>query len=466
MDTIYSLLKRAKELKEKSQVDSITPEEVGKLHEDTLAYISSLEQSTDGLGIKKVYQSKSAMEADTDPVGTNGKALHFGQLVSIYDDAHADSSENGNIYAFQKPGWLLMGKVSGGAGLSIAQEAGDSATSVMSQAAVTKALKGISITTDDGKSLQEVYDIARRAKQMIRLDASLISGGYIKTNGTTTDYSVINDRVYSYAVKDVVEGDTFLIQGKSGVVGALFAFVDAGGNILSRSDVSNSVKNYEAVAPQGATKIIIQGDPSTTHVFMKSTKGYELYDAIKSSLIESQRYTFSKGFMHSSGTVRTSNDIPLCISGFIKIPRWAKKIAVTIAKSQYMKNQTGLGFFNGNRLSIDVKVYPYGINQSVMTVYDIPTNAEYLRATFFDGIPNIGRFELYFINDENEEQIRCLVDRYNAVHVRSRDIFIAASEATDQEKEIAHYVCDGTNDTDIIQEVINLLMQSSFKGGV
>lgn len=112
MDTIYSLLKRAKELKEKSQVDSITPEEVGKLHEDTLAYIASLEQSTDGLGIKKVYQSKSAMEADTDPVGTNGKTLRYGQLVSIYDDAHADSSENGNIYAYQKPGWLLMGKVS------------------------------------------------------------------------------------------------------------------------------------------------------------------------------------------------------------------------------------------------------------------------------------------------------------------------------------------------------------------
>lgn len=112
MDTIYNLLKRAKELKEKSQVDSITPEEVGKLHEDTLAYIASLEQSTDGLGIKKVYLSKSAMEADTDPVGTNGKTLRYGQLVSIYDDAHADGSENGNIYAYQKPGWLLMGKVS------------------------------------------------------------------------------------------------------------------------------------------------------------------------------------------------------------------------------------------------------------------------------------------------------------------------------------------------------------------
>ena len=161
MDTIYSLLKRAKELKEKSQVDSITPEEVGKLHEDTLAYIASLEQSTDGLGIKKVYQSKSAMEADTDPVGTNGKTLRYGQLVSIYDDAHTDSSENGNIYAYQKPGWLLMGKVSGGTSLSIAQELGDSATSVMSQSAVTKALKNVNATTEDGKSLEDVYGIVK-----------------------------------------------------------------------------------------------------------------------------------------------------------------------------------------------------------------------------------------------------------------------------------------------------------------
>ena len=161
MDTIYSLLKRAKELKNKSQVDSITPEEVGKLHEDTLAYIASLEQSADGLGIKKVYQSKSAIEADTDPVGTNGKTLRYGQLVSIYDDAHADSSENGNIYAYQKPGWLLMGKVSGGTTLSITQELGDSATKVMSQAAVKKALKNIQATTKDGKSLEEVYQIAK-----------------------------------------------------------------------------------------------------------------------------------------------------------------------------------------------------------------------------------------------------------------------------------------------------------------
>lgn len=113
MDTIYNLLKRAKEIKEKRQVDSITPEEVGKLHEDTLAYIASLEQSAEGLGVRKVYQTKNAMEVDTAPIGTNGKSLRYGQLVAIYDDIHADSPENGNIYVYQKPGWLLVGNIAG-----------------------------------------------------------------------------------------------------------------------------------------------------------------------------------------------------------------------------------------------------------------------------------------------------------------------------------------------------------------
>ena len=192
MDTIYNLLKRAKELKEKSQVDSITPEEVGKLHEDTLAYIASLEQSTDGLGIKKVYQSKSAMEADTDPVGTNGKVLRYGQLVSIYDDAHADSSENGNIYAYQKPGWLLMGKVSGGMTLSIAQEAGDSATSVMSQKAVTEAISplqkktpietvgdGFFVSDKFGNIIMKIdsdgFDVAKLSAHFLSLLASSVN---------------------------------------------------------------------------------------------------------------------------------------------------------------------------------------------------------------------------------------------------------------------------------------------------
>ena len=112
MDTIYNLQKRAETLRGKTETDSITPEEVGGLHFDTLAYIADMEQSADGLGIRKVYKTTEAMEADTAPTGTNGKALRYGQLVCIYDEANPTAAGSGDIYAWQKPGWLLMGNIS------------------------------------------------------------------------------------------------------------------------------------------------------------------------------------------------------------------------------------------------------------------------------------------------------------------------------------------------------------------
>ena len=112
MDTIYNLQKRAETLRGKTETDSITPEEVGGLHFDTLAYIADMEQSADGLGIRKVYKTTAAMVADTAPTGTNGKALRYGQLVCIYDEANPTAAGSGDIYAWQKPGWLLMGNIS------------------------------------------------------------------------------------------------------------------------------------------------------------------------------------------------------------------------------------------------------------------------------------------------------------------------------------------------------------------
>lgn len=115
MESIYSLQQRADTLRQKTLVDSISPEEVGSLHADTLAYLADMEQNAEGLGIHKVYKSFAAMNADSSaPVGTNGKPLRFGQLVAVYDKDNLSQAENGNIYAFQKGaevGWLLMGNL-------------------------------------------------------------------------------------------------------------------------------------------------------------------------------------------------------------------------------------------------------------------------------------------------------------------------------------------------------------------
>lgn len=158
MTTIYELQQRAKMLRTKTQTGSITPDEVGSLHEDTLAHIATLEQSADSLGIKKVYPSKSAMEADTTPVGNNGKTIRYGQLVCIYDLEHPDSADNGDVYVFQQPSWLVIGNIKK-----------DSSPTIVQQ-------------TDDGKTLQDVYELTKNVdlKDVLNIDVSEFSMGYIE----------------------------------------------------------------------------------------------------------------------------------------------------------------------------------------------------------------------------------------------------------------------------------------------
>ncbi len=117
MDTIYNLQKRAEELRNATATDSVTPEQVGGLHADTLDYIADMEQNAEGLGIHRVYASHAAMTAEGEaPTGTNGKRLRYGQLVAVYDK-DTEQEENGNVYAWQKgtgeAAWLLMGRMGG-----------------------------------------------------------------------------------------------------------------------------------------------------------------------------------------------------------------------------------------------------------------------------------------------------------------------------------------------------------------
>ena len=158
-------------LRTKTQAGSITPDEVGSLHEDTLAYIAALEQSADSLGIKKVYPLKSAMEADTTPVGNNGKAIRHGQLVCIYDLEHPNLPENGDIYIFQSPGWILVGNIKKDSSPTIVQK------------------------TADGKNLQEVYELAKDTaifgKERVKDEIDAFDGekdyGFVRLNGSVSN---------------------------------------------------------------------------------------------------------------------------------------------------------------------------------------------------------------------------------------------------------------------------------------
>ena len=117
MKTIYQLQQIAARLRAVTEVNSISPEDTFGLQADVLEYLADMEQNAEGLGIHKVYASYAAMVADASaPVGSNGKALRFGQLVIIYDSNNTTQAESGNVYAWQKgntgaAAWLLMGNL-------------------------------------------------------------------------------------------------------------------------------------------------------------------------------------------------------------------------------------------------------------------------------------------------------------------------------------------------------------------
>ena len=389
MDTIYSLLKRAKELKEKSQVDSITPEEVGKLHEDTLAYIASLEQSADGLGIKKVYQSKSAMEADPDPVGTNGKALRYGQLVSIYDDAHADGFENGNIYAYQKPGWLLMGRVSGGNTiLPIVQETGYHEDKIMSQKSITEALNEL-----------------RQGKVEERTSvnpASLIwnNGGWLKSNGNvflSKEFACTQLSVIGYSRVE------FQYQAYSAILASLIC--DADGGIIQKFGVEGNgaplTWNTAAVdLPANAAYIKLTGyasvKPSLTLVKNMTVnekvtnldgKISDLKESVKNLYLQdytnSIRYN-TGGINVSDGSFASAGYGTFAVSDFIEIPEGAVKI--NLGYQGYSKLYGSVIYSSDKK-----KIAGYSVIANAAKagdVYetgyiDIPEGAKYVRITSY-----------------------------------------------------------------------------------
>lgn len=114
MKTIYELQQAANRLRAITEVNSISAEDTFGLHADELDYMANLERRADVLGIRKVYKTKAEMDADVAaPVGTDGKTIRFGQLVSIWNGGEGTEADNGMVYAWQgaERAWLAVGKL-------------------------------------------------------------------------------------------------------------------------------------------------------------------------------------------------------------------------------------------------------------------------------------------------------------------------------------------------------------------
>lgn len=111
MGTSAEIKQRASALAEKTDVNSITPKEVGGIMYDLASHGENVLRNGGTLGIRKVYESVAAMEADsTNPKDFWGDPIKKGNLVVIYDGT-TTGVDNNKIYAFMKPGWELATKL-------------------------------------------------------------------------------------------------------------------------------------------------------------------------------------------------------------------------------------------------------------------------------------------------------------------------------------------------------------------
>ena len=107
MATIDEIKRKALELSEKTDSNSITPKEVGGIMYDLASHSENVLRNGGTLGIRKVYESVAAMEADsTNPKDFWGDPIKKGNLVVIYDGT-STGVDNNKIYAFMKPGWQI-----------------------------------------------------------------------------------------------------------------------------------------------------------------------------------------------------------------------------------------------------------------------------------------------------------------------------------------------------------------------
>lgn len=112
MISLIDIKNRADQLSAKTEAGSITPEEVGALIADLALYAQSSERDGSTLGIRKVYPTLEAMQADTTPIGDSGKPLRRGNLVAIYSEERAQSDPNsGLVSMWTGGGWTSIARI-------------------------------------------------------------------------------------------------------------------------------------------------------------------------------------------------------------------------------------------------------------------------------------------------------------------------------------------------------------------
>lgn len=188
---IYDLISRAQKLRKETQLDSVSPDRVGGLHEDTLKYINEFQLLASSPSLHKAYVSVSAMQSDKSPNSDlTGKPLKPGQLVVIVPANQTDATA-GDVYRYDGPSgntsaWTFVAKIG-----AVPADAELSATSTNppQNKVVTEKLTELESNTS---RIFRKADVAAYSK--VEIDAPLKKGAMVYNMGvdimltnTTTD---------------------------------------------------------------------------------------------------------------------------------------------------------------------------------------------------------------------------------------------------------------------------------------
>ena len=185
MVNIYEIIERARQLKNETKLDSISPERVGAIQEDTLKYINEYLLLGASPAIQKTYASVSAMQADSAPKSDlTGQLLKVGQLVVIVP-VDPSSATAGDVYRYDGPSgnssaWTYVAKIGG-----IAADADLSSESFnpVQNKVITKKLSELSqtvstLSSDDYIPVKQFPFVGRINPNNGEVDYSVTSGGY------------------------------------------------------------------------------------------------------------------------------------------------------------------------------------------------------------------------------------------------------------------------------------------------
>ena len=376
---IYDLISRAQKLRKETQLDSVSPDRVGGLHEDTLKYINEFQLLASSPSLHKIYASVSAMQSDKSPKSDlTGKPLKPGQLVVIVPASQSDATA-GDVYRYDGPSgntsaWTFVAKIG-----AVPTDAELSATSTNppQNKVVTEKLTELESNLVSDMSAFSAEDMSSFGEVI-----PFKNKGYIAIGAPDVNNPVVSDNYY-HAVIPCKIGDIFYIQAKGGDNARLYFVLDNEGNLVTYTNEStdrSETGSFFRCFSDGL--FVVNADIRVNHKLIRINPHLQM---TVNPFFRFERYvSWQAGFIRwYNGTVNPESSVNQR-SGYIPTFGY-NRVRLLVNVGTGADPSTGIAFFDSERNYIggiqSLTKDSVGVSEQI---YNIPKDAAYLRTTIYN----------------------------------------------------------------------------------